>query len=74
MSSFSALSAYVTLALALGASASIGPVTDLHVSNADVSPDGFSRAAVLAGGVFPGPLIVGNKVSRTSRYFASTRC
>nr|Q12717.1 RecName: Full=Laccase-5; AltName: Full=Benzenediol:oxygen oxidoreductase 5; AltName: Full=Diphenol oxidase 5; AltName: Full=Laccase IV; AltName: Full=Urishiol oxidase 5; Flags: Precursor [Trametes versicolor]AAC49829.1 laccase IV [Trametes versicolor] len=39
----------------------IGPVTDLTISNADVTPDGITRAAVLAGGVFPGPLITGNK-------------
>ena len=42
--------------------AAIGPVTDLHIVNAAVTTDGFSRQAVLAEGVFPGPLIAGNKV------------
>ncbi|KII87346.1 hypothetical protein PLICRDRAFT_113151 [Plicaturopsis crispa FD-325 SS-3] len=41
--------------------AAIGPVTDLNIANADISPDGLSRSAVLAEGVFPGPLITGNK-------------
>nr|5E9N_A Chain A, Laccase 2 [Steccherinum murashkinskyi] len=40
--------------------AQIGPVTDLHITNANISPDGFSRPAVLAGGTFPGPTIAGN--------------
>ncbi|CDO69469.1 Laccase [Trametes cinnabarina] len=39
----------------------IGPVTDLTIVNADITPDGYTRAAVLANGVFPGPLITGNK-------------
>ncbi|KAI0771657.1 laccase B [Trametes elegans] len=43
--------------LAFGA---IGPVTDLTISNADISPDGYTRAAVVVNGVFPGPLITGN--------------
>ena len=62
MPSFSALSAFVSIALALGAEAAIGPVADLRISNVDIAPDGFTRSTVLAGGVFPGPLIVGNKV------------
>ncbi|KAH9059216.1 laccase C [Lactarius vividus] len=41
--------------------ASIGPTAVLEISNADLAPDGFSRSTVLAGGTFPGPLIVGNK-------------
>nr|ALF95042.1 laccase [Crustodontia chrysocreas] len=40
--------------------AAIGPVTDLHIVNAAVAPDGISREAVLAEGTFPGPLITGN--------------
>ncbi|KII87726.1 hypothetical protein PLICRDRAFT_176505 [Plicaturopsis crispa FD-325 SS-3] len=36
-------------------------VTDLPIVNAVISPDGFSRSAVLAGGTFPGPVIRGNK-------------
>nr|AYR00606.1 laccase H [Lenzites betulinus] len=39
----------------------IGPVADLNISNADITPDGFTRAAVVVNGVFPGPLITGNK-------------
>ncbi|KAF5378044.1 hypothetical protein D9757_011517 [Collybiopsis confluens] len=41
--------------------ASIGPIADLVISNGIVSPDGFKRSAVLAGGNTIGPLIVGNK-------------
>ncbi|KAG2118390.1 laccase [Suillus clintonianus] len=39
----------------------IGPVADLVVANAQVSPDGFIKSAVLAGGTLPGPIIVGQK-------------
>ncbi|KIM83693.1 laccase [Piloderma croceum F 1598] len=41
--------------------AAIGPVTNLRISNAVIAPDGFSRSAVLADGVYPGPLITGTK-------------
>ncbi|KAL0063544.1 laccase, multicopper oxidase, benzenediol:oxygen oxidorectuctase [Marasmius tenuissimus] len=41
--------------------AAIGPVADLVITNKDVSPDGFTRGAVVAGGSTIGPLIVGNK-------------
>ncbi|KAJ8095874.1 laccase, multicopper oxidase, benzenediol:oxygen oxidorectuctase [Marasmius tenuissimus] len=41
--------------------AAIGPVADLVISNKDVSPDGFTRGAVVAGDSTIGPLIVGNK-------------
>ncbi|KAJ3794319.1 laccase 1 [Lentinula aff. detonsa] len=44
-----------------GALAAIGPVTDLHIVNSFIQPDGFNRSGVLAEGVFPGPLITGNK-------------
>ena len=44
------------------ASAAVGPVADLVVSNADVSPDGFTRGAIVVGNNTIGPLIVGNKV------------
>ena len=53
---------FVTLGLALGVLGAIGPVTDLPIVNKDIAPDGFTRAAVLAGGTFPGPLITGQKV------------
>ncbi|KAG5722008.1 Laccase-1 [Termitomyces sp. T112] len=39
----------------------IGPVADLHIVNADIAPDGFTRSGVLAEGTFPGPLITGTK-------------
>ncbi|KAF9232448.1 laccase [Melanogaster broomeanus] len=41
--------------------ASIGPVANLPITNADVSPDGFLRSAILAGGSLPGPVITGQK-------------
>lgn len=62
MFNFNSLLTFTVLALSMRANAAIGPVTDLEITNADISPDGFSRAAVLAGGSFPGPLITGNKV------------
>ncbi|KAJ7048951.1 laccase [Mycena amicta] len=49
------------LALSLTAAASIGPTADLHIVNAAVAPDGFSRNAVLANGLLPGPVIRANK-------------
>nr|WGJ61553.1 laccase 12 precursor [Cerrena unicolor] len=52
-------SAFIILSLSLVAFAAIGPVADLHIVDASVAPDGFSRPAVLAGGTFPGPLITG---------------
>ncbi|EMD32465.1 laccase precursor [Gelatoporia subvermispora B] len=63
MARFQTLSAAVALGLSLGAFAAIGPVTDLEITDAFVSPDGpgLGREAVLAGGTFPGPLIQGNK-------------
>ncbi|KAG7096220.1 hypothetical protein E1B28_003673 [Marasmius oreades] len=39
----------------------IGPVADLPIVNAKIAPDGFTRSAVLPGGTFPGPVIVGKK-------------
>ncbi|RDB27353.1 Laccase-1 [Hypsizygus marmoreus] len=49
-----------------GAYALMGPSADMHVVNKDISPDGFTRSAVLVGSTaddasFPGPLITGNK-------------
>ncbi|KAF8075336.1 laccase [Lyophyllum atratum] len=44
--------------------AAIGPVADLTISNANISPDGFPRPAVLAGGTFPGPVIRGRRGDR----------
>ncbi|PCH44576.1 multicopper oxidase [Wolfiporia cocos MD-104 SS10] len=55
------LSAVVALTAPLTALAAIGPITSLDIVNADITPDGFTRQAVLADGVFPGPIISGNK-------------
>ncbi|KAI0246641.1 laccase T2 copper depleted [Lactifluus subvellereus] len=44
----------------------IGPDTDLVIQNAPIAPDGFLREATLAGDIFPGPLIVGNKRDKFS--------
>ncbi|KAJ7826775.1 yellow laccase [Mycena olivaceomarginata] len=52
------------LSLCLVASAGavlIGPTADIHIINANVAPDGFSRSAVLANGLVPGPTIKANK-------------
>ena len=57
--SLAALAALCSLPTALAA---IGPTATLTISDASVTPDGYARAAVLAGGTFPGPLIQGNKV------------
>ncbi|CCM02634.1 uncharacterized protein FIBRA_04738 [Fibroporia radiculosa] len=40
---------------------SIGPVAELALVNANVTPDGFTRLAVLPNGLLPGPPITGYK-------------
>ena len=62
MARFQSLLSSIALLLISSAYAGIGPATDLTISNADISPDGFTRAAVVVNGVFPGPLITGNMV------------
>ena len=64
------VSSFVALAclLASPAFAAIGPVADLVISNKDVTPDGFTRGAVVAGDSTIGPLIVGNKVCTLPPY------
>lgn len=55
---------FVFLALSLSSKAhgtSIGPKAVLPITNANISLDGYTRPAVLAGGTFPGPTIEGNK-------------
>ncbi|KAF9256726.1 laccase [Marasmius fiardii PR-910] len=47
---------------------SIGPNTDLRLSNNLINPDGFPRVAVLAEGVFPGPAITGKKGDQFNIY------
>ncbi|KAF7303502.1 Laccase 3 [Mycena indigotica] len=50
------------LALPLAATAvMIGPTADLHIVNGVVAPDGFSRNAVLANGLLPGPTLKATK-------------
>ncbi|KAK7026410.1 laccase, multicopper oxidase, benzenediol:oxygen oxidorectuctase [Paramarasmius palmivorus] len=61
MARLQSLLSFVLLALSAGVHAAIGPEADLVISNGVVSPDGFSRSAVLAGGTAMGPLIVGSK-------------
>lgn len=65
MGKFPSFAALVALSISYGrlASAAIGPVADLTISNADITPDGFTRAAVVMNGQMPGPLITGNMVS-----------
>ncbi|KAG6916563.1 hypothetical protein DXG01_006334 [Tephrocybe rancida] len=53
--------------LQLTQAVTIGPVTNLVIKNAFISPDGdeaTSFSGVLAGGIFPGPVITGNKGDR----------
>ncbi|KAF7796438.1 hypothetical protein EIP86_007615 [Pleurotus ostreatoroseus] len=58
---FASLTAFVILSLAAAAAAALGPVTDMHIVNKWVSPDGFGRNGVLAEGQFPGPPILAQK-------------
>ncbi|KAI0297808.1 laccase [Multifurca ochricompacta] len=61
------LSTFFLLATLSGfAFSSIGPIAHLSIANKVISPDGYTRAAVLAGGSFPGPLIKGRKGSEFS--------
>ncbi|KAJ7138287.1 laccase 1 [Mycena epipterygia] len=53
--------AFVVLSTLSSVYASIGPNTNLQIVNKVISPDGFTRSSVLAGGTFPGPVIRGNK-------------
>ncbi|KDR80955.1 hypothetical protein GALMADRAFT_61136 [Galerina marginata CBS 339.88] len=62
------LAALVGLSCIVGAYAFIGPIANLNIGNKVISPDGFSRSAVLAGSsanslAFPGPVVVGIKGS-----------
>ena len=59
-------SAFFTLLIAVinagVAFAGIGPATTLTISNGNVGPDGFTRAATLTNGQIDGPLITAQKV------------
>lgn len=52
---------FLALCLSTGATASVGPDVNLKITNKDITPDGFQRPAILAGGTFPGPIIAGTK-------------
>ncbi|KAJ7491421.1 laccase [Mycena galericulata] len=60
---FSSSVLVLSLSLFSGSLAStvIGPVGNLPIVNKVIAPDGYRRSTVLAGGVFPGPLIQANK-------------
>ncbi|KAJ7438294.1 Cupredoxin [Mycena galericulata] len=49
---------------ALSGTYAAGPSASIEVVNKAISPDGYSRTAVLADGLFPGPLITGKKRDR----------
>ncbi|KAI0042576.1 multicopper oxidase [Auriscalpium vulgare] len=55
---------HTTLAFLVTSSATVALAavvsSDIHITNAVLAPDGFSRDTVVAGGVFPAPLIKGN--------------
>lgn len=40
----------------------VSNTAELIISNADVAPDGYTRAAIVVNGQSPGPLLSGNKV------------
>lgn len=61
-------SLFSLVALVPSAFAVLETTGDLVISNAAVSPDGFSRTAVLAGGGVVGELVTGNKVGINLRY------
>ncbi|EKM75113.1 hypothetical protein AGABI1DRAFT_132563 [Agaricus bisporus var. burnettii JB137-S8] len=62
MSSFLFLLTLAAAALATGST--IGPHGTLHLTNMDISPDGFKRAASVINGVTPGPIIMIEKGDR----------
>ena len=63
MARFQSLLTYITLSFAASAYAGIGPIADLVIANAAISPDGFTRDAIVVNDVYPSPLITGKKVS-----------
>ncbi|KAJ7083804.1 laccase [Mycena epipterygia] len=55
----------LALSLLLGSTAKLsGPIANVRVVNKLISPDGFSRSTVLAGGTFPGTLFTAYKGDR----------
>ena len=63
MAKFQSLLSYTLLSLVATVYAGIGPVATLVVTDAQISPDGYVRDAIVTNGVFPAPLITGRKVS-----------
>ncbi|KAK7450141.1 laccase, multicopper oxidase, benzenediol:oxygen oxidorectuctase [Stygiomarasmius scandens] len=63
MAFFRSLLSFATVAVSLSqfAECQVGPIADLHIVNAIVSPDGFSRSAALVEGQVTGPLLVANR-------------
>ncbi|KAH9913346.1 laccase [Epithele typhae] len=59
MARFQSLLSFLALSAAASVHAAIGPVADLTVTDAQISPDGFLRDAVVTNGLMPGPLIAG---------------
>ena len=57
----------LSILFACSLASSVGTVGDLTISNKDITPDGYTRAAVVVNNQFPGPLIKGNKVTRLVR-------
>ncbi len=70
MAKFQSLFSCLTLLFAASAYAGIGPKTDLTISNAEIAPDGYTRAAIVVNGVFPAPLITGKKVSGVYAFYS----
>jgi iron transport multicopper oxidase len=60
MLGLSVFSALLSLSLVLQGQAATVRRT-LNIVNREFAPDGFSRPTVLANGIYPGPLITGNK-------------
>ncbi|KAJ7292520.1 laccase 2 precursor [Mycena rebaudengoi] len=56
--------ALVALSAVESTYAAIGPSASIPIINKVISPDGFPRSAVLAGGTFPGPVIRRKKGDR----------
>nr|ACZ58366.1 laccase 2 [uncultured Lentinus] len=61
MAKFQSLLSYTLLSLVATVYAGIGPIASLVVTDAQISPDGYLRDAIVTNGVFPAPLITGRK-------------
>ena len=73
MSKLQSFAALIALSLSyarIAGASMIGPVADMVISNADITPDGYTRAAVVVNGEMPGPIVSGNKVCFECPYYA----